>query len=78
MTAPLADPAAILARLLRARPELVEEVRAHAHALADEAVDALVAPPRPRRTPVRQPDDVPVDDLAAARAEAALRRRGVG
>lgn len=79
MGAPLPDPALILARLLRARPELAEDVRAAAHALVDEAVDALVAAPSRRRAPMRQADDAaPVDELAMARAEAALRRRGVG
>ena len=78
MGAPLPDPALILARLLRSRPELAEDVRAAAHALVDEAVDALAAPAPRRRAPMRQPDDAPVDDLAVARAEAALRRRGVG
>lgn len=74
----LVDPAAILARLLRARPELADDVRAVAHALADEAVDALSTPPPRRRAPIRQPDPTPLDELAVARAEAALRRRGVG
>ncbi|MBL8600316.1 MAG: hypothetical protein JNK72_00185 [Myxococcales bacterium] len=77
---PLVDPAAILARLLRARPELAADVRAAAHALADEAVDGLSTPPLRRRAPIRHPDPAPapLDELAVARAEAALRRRGVG
>lgn len=56
---PLVDPAAILARLLRARPELAADVRAAAHALADEAVDGLSTPPLRRRAPIRHPDPAP-------------------
>jgi len=70
----------VLRCLLRAHPELADEVRAAAHASVDNAVDTLVAAPKPRRAPVRHPANCnePLDEVAAARAAAALRRAGVG
>lgn len=70
----------VLRCLLRAHPDLEDEVRAAARASADDAVDALVAAARPRRVSPRMPanTDAPVDAAAVARASAALQRLGVG
>lgn len=70
----------VLRCLLRAHPDLEDEVRAAARASADDAVDALVAGTRPRRAGVRHPanGEAPRDEVASARAAHALRRMGVG